>query len=325
MALNKYYVQRDNTTTIYSLDGLSNIETDLPDFDYKRINLLSDGSHIDGIGIARGRELSADFNFINNNEQEREDFLDYFTLDSRLTLWLYKDIRKRIKNTIFTSGSTNINIPSTTDTSQLSSGNYIIHRAFSTDTIIESIASTNIIASNAASLSISGEEIEFQTFIGRMQVHPMPAGGEVYRNIEISENVEIKLLSSSAYFASTEVTQISITSTTSGEFESTAFNIKGRRTPAKYSFLSSGSTNWNIFQIKAANQYGFKVNTVITSTQTITVKTTNSDLVVDIDDNIKTGVLSSESTPFYLERLNNTLLITASLGTLTISYNERRL
>jgi hypothetical protein len=158
-----------------------------------------------------------------------------------------------------------------------------------------------------------------------MQVHPMPAGGEVYRNIEISENVEIKLLSSSAYFTSTEVTQISITSTGNGEFESTTFNIKGRRTPAKYSFLSSGSTNWDIFQIKTANQYGFKVNTVVTSTQTITVKTTNSNLIVDVDNNIKTGVLSSESTPFYLERLNNVLLITATLGTLTITYNERRL
>lgn len=325
MALNKFYVQKDGSTTIYSLDSLSNIETDLPNLDYKKIDLLSDGSHIEGLGITRGREFSAEFNFINNNEKEREDFLDYFTLDSRLTLWLYKDIRKRIKNVTFVSGSTNINIPSTTDTSQLSTGNNIIHRAFSTDTIIENIASTNIIVSNAASLSISGEEIEFMTFLGRMQVHPTPDGGESYRNIEISENVGIKLLSSSAFFSSTEVTQITITSTGSGEFESTSFDIKGRRTPAKYSFLSSGSTNWDFFQVKTYNQYGFRVNTIITTTQTITVKTTDSNLVVDIDNNIISGVLSSESTPFVLEKTDNILLITATPGTLTINYNERRL
>jgi hypothetical protein len=322
----RYYIQdNESTALIRWLDDVGDIETGLPKNDYKLNDVLMDGSQISGIGSMQGREWGCNYLFKNNDENERESFLDWFTRPSLYTVYLYKLVTRRFKCNI-TSGSTVITfLDSSNALNQLSTGSLIYGVGIPSTTIIDTINTTSILIDNAATVTISNAELESDTFKGRTRVYPKTNGGETYKNIRISEKLNFNLLSPSPYFMSTSLTTVTFNSTSTNEF-STNINIKSCRTPCIYEFTPNET--FNLFQIKTQENYGFRVSRNFVIGEVIQVDTRNSQLVMTINGNISYSAFSSSSTPFSLERGNNTLNITASNSSATalkISYYKRQL
>jgi hypothetical protein len=315
----RYYLSDGSTR--FDLDIVSNLDVDLPSANWKKVNLAGEGSFIDGQGNYQGREISCSYNFKNNLENEREDFLDEFTDRIDDVKYIYKEVVKRIKVNL-TNGSTIAILRGSA--AQLSTGLNIFGIGIP-DSIIEVINSTNMIISNAATATIANTELQSTTFLGRLKVTNFPSGGETYQNKTISENVKFTMLSESPYFTSTSVTSVAITSTGSAEF-STSVSINGRHVPATYEFTTdTTSTTWNLYQVKTSNFYGFRANASFGSSSIVEVQTTQSNLKLLVNDAEVLNAFPSSATPFLLKNGTNTLHIIATKGTLTVKYNERRL
>ena len=324
----EYYLQVDGSTSIFSLDIIADLQTGLPESNYKLENSLTEGGFVTGIGSRTGREISCSYQFKGNEDYERELFLDQFTRPVDADLYLYKDIKRRSKTTI-NSGSTIVYLTgSTADIAALSTSKAVAGIGIPSTAYIDTIGTTYSYISDAATMSLTNHDLQFDTFLGRMRVYGFPKGGEGWDNVHISNNVEFSLLSPSPYFESTTLTIAGITSTGYNEF-STFVNIKGRRVTALYELtLSTSSSSITFFQVKTAEDYGFRVDRQGVAGDVFLVDTSNSNLTFTYNGNEELGRFDPVSSPFTLERGINNLNIVASETTsagLKIKYYERRL
>lgn len=320
-----YYLQQDETTSItYNLGIVSELETGLPSMDYKLVNSIGEGSQINGYGTHQGRTIDCSYRFKTNSEYERNEFISWFTKASNINLYLYKEINQRIKVQL-SSGSTEVFITSTDIIRGFSTGNSITGLGIPDNTIIDTFNTTSFFIDNAATLSIDYSDVFIKIFTGRTRVYPTPTGGESYKNDNVSNSVKFELFSESPFFTSTTLTTIYLNSTTTGQHTQTV-TIKGQRTPAIYEFVSN--EDFNIFQVKTAEDYGFSASYQFRSNSTITVDTRNSDLTIYYNGGEIFDTFTSNSSPFMLEQGDNTLYVYAANstdGALRVEYYERRL
>jgi len=323
----RYYIQEGESTNIFWLDVVNNVDVGLPTNDYRLRNTLMDGGQIKGVGAMQGRVFECTYFFKQNDDYERELFLDWFSRPLITTLYLYKYVYKRVKCSI-TNGSTIVILGSTQGTNQLSTGDpiYGLGLSSASSAVIDSINSTYLDISVAATDTLVNTHLQADTFLGRTKVVTQPEGGEAYGNIRISDDVSFKAISGSPYFTSTTLNTFSTHTTSSTEFQTT-FTLDGFRTPCQYEMTPS--TNMTVFQVKTADGYGFKASkTSFLTGEVVNVDTTGSDLKCTVDDNEVFNVFSAESTPFSLERGSNTLSVIAQESTDTafkVKYYERQL
>jgi len=323
----RYYIQEGESTNIFWLDVVNNVDVGLPTNDYRLRHTLMDGGQIKGVGAMQGRVFECTYFFKQNDDYERELFLDWFSRPLITTLYLYKYVYKRVKCSI-TNGSTIVILGSTQGTNQLSTGDpiYGLGLSSASSAVIDSINSTYLDISVAATDTLVNTHLQADTFLGRTKVVTQPEGGEAYGNIRISDDVSFKAISGSPYFTSTTLNTFSTHTTSSTEFQTT-FTLDGFRTPCQYEMTPS--TNMTVFQVKTADGYGFKASkTSFLTGEVVNVDTTGSDLKCTVDDNEVFNVFSAESTPFSLERGSNTLSVIAQESTDTafkVKYYERQL
>jgi hypothetical protein len=162
---------------------------------------------------------------------------------------------------------------------------------------------------------------EFDTHTDRVLVKASPAGGESWKRIKLSDEASFRLISQSPFFTSTTLTTVPFTLTGTGESVETV-TLSGFRTPAIYEFTPS--SDFELFQIKLQEGYGFRIDRSFNSGEVIEVDTGNSDLTLSIDGSGIFNPFFDTSTPFTLEKGDNDLLVTAQAGTLNVKYYARR-
>jgi hypothetical protein len=324
MAFRLYLQQEESTSLQLNLDMIFDMDLGTPGNDYKLVETLSEGGRVIGVGQFTGRAWSGSYNFRGNDHYERTEIQDYFSKDRTQTVYLYKEIWKRLKFDI-TSGSTiAIFNGSTTILRELSTGDAITGIGLSTNTNIDTIASTYVLLDTAPVSTINNQEFQVTTFTGRTRVYGLLNPGEPWNNDSLSDSVKFNLLAESPYFESTSLAVHSFTSTSVAEFDITITN-QGNRVNALYEF--TGSTSYNIFSVKHSEGYGFRASNQA-STEVIQVDTRNSDLVYTVDGIKKSNVFSSADSPFPLQKGDNTLTIIAQESTadgLKVKYYERQL
>lgn len=324
----EYYLQQgDSTSTIYSLDIVGDLDIGLPSMDFKLVDVKGEGGQIEGVGVQKGRVIEFNYFFKSNFEYERDEFIDWLSKGSEITLYLYKKVVKRIRCAL-TNTSTAIEMVGNNSTSQLwqlSTGDVVSGVGITAGSVIENVNSTNIYIDNAATNTLNDTKIEAITYLGRARVYPQPKGGEPYKVNVISDSVNFSLIATNPFFTSTTLTTIELNSTAQTE-KSTTVNISGYRTPATFEFTPN--ENFSVFQVLRSDGYGFRANRAFQSGEVISVNTGDSELTMTIDSNEITGIFSDESTPFMLEKSTNTINVVASNstdGALKVKYYERRL
>jgi hypothetical protein len=168
------------------------------------------------------------------------------------------------------------------------------------------------------------EKATTDSFTGRVKVRPQLTGGEKYlfREYVYSDNVGFNLIAEDPYFTSTTESSTFITLTSSTETSGTV-TLAGAKNFCKYALSSTDA--WTSFQVKTDEDYGFLIEYAIAANSTLEVSTTKSVLSVTIDNNTIFGSESSGSTPFELNSSDNILYVTGAVGTMTMTYYERRL
>jgi len=326
--MSRYYLQEGDSTSQYWLDVVNNVDVGLPTNDYRLRNTLMDGGQIKGVGAMQGRVFECTYFFKQNEEYEREVFLDWLSRSLVTTLYLYKYVYKRFTCNITSGSSVVVLVGSTNQLNQLSTGDpiYGLGLSSASSAIIETINSTFLDISVNPTQTIVGHTLQVDTFLGRAKVVTQPDGGESYNNIRLSDDVSFKAISGSPYFTSTTLTTFSTHTTSSTEFQTT-FTLDGFRTPCEYEITPS--TNMTIFQVKTAEGYGFKASkTSFLTDEVVNVDTRGSDLECTVDNNEVFGVFSAESTPFSLDKGENTLSVIAQESTdggFKVKYYERQL
>jgi hypothetical protein len=167
----RYYMSDGSTT--YELDEqIGRIETDLPARTYKKTKRGGQGSHVTGMGMFTGRTISLTKTFLKWDEQDRDDFLEWFTRTTG-DLWLYKSIEWTVPGTV-TSGSPNVTV---VDSSTFRVGDSVTGTNIPADTTISSItdSTTFVINNNATGTGTVG--LTIVNFLGRMAVKTTPGGG----------------------------------------------------------------------------------------------------------------------------------------------------
>jgi len=326
--LANYYLQQgDDTSLTYNLDIVGDLDIGLPSLDYKLVDIKGEGGQLQGVGTQKGRVLEFSYFFKRNEEYERDEFLDWLTKGSEITLYCYKTVDKRVRCSI-TNTSTEvkvIGINSTQQLKQLSTGDSITGVGIPDNTVIDTINSTSFLIDQAATASLNDTWLQARTFTGRTRVYPQPKGGEAYKVNRLSESVNFSCISKNPFFTSTTLTITEFDSTSKTE-KSTTININGYRTPIIVDFTPNES--FSVLQVKTSDSFGFKASRAFQSGETISVNTGNSELTMTIDGNTVTGIFDADSTPFMLEKTTNVLSIIASNstdGALKIKYYERRI
>lgn len=249
------YKLENGTTSLDIDDYYVSFETGLPAGNYKLRNTIGDGGLVTGNGVIGGRIAKVSRAFTRVEEDERDNFLSWFTKPSHETVYLRK-------------------------------------------------TTTN--------------------FDGIQEIKPMLAGGEKYnvRNFNYSKNVSFTMMMANPYFESTSLST-SVITVTSSVVQTETVEISGMKVFPTFELTSTNAVT--LFQVKTAEGHGFRIDYTFEPSDVIVVKTTDSNLICEVNDVRLDGYFSSDSTPFELNSSNNTLYIKADAGDLKIQYYKRNL
>lgn len=162
---------------------------------------------------------------------------------------------------------------------------------------------------------------------GRAKCYPKPSGGEGYTNAGLSDAVSFSVECETPYFVSTTETDITETIATKGQYSITV-DINGDfQVPCQWTITVDTGTGLDYFRV--ANYEGDGVLTdfsafSISAGDDIIIDTREGKITTQVNDSTVSNVTSANSSPFPLDTGSQTISVYAPAGTLTITYNERR-